>query len=149
MRNLFQVAQETMKLFILGGTGRTGNQLTRQALDRGHAVTEFVRALGRIHLEHERLQIVQGDAADPGQIQEKLGGPDAVLSALGSASHSGEEILAPAASSTLEAMRRTNIQRLIVVSMALLFPDVGPIGPILRFFLRNHLRDSAAMERII
>src|SRR5215467_6664558 len=36
--------RETMRLFILGATGRTGAELVDQALARGHAVTAFVRA---------------------------------------------------------------------------------------------------------
>jgi hypothetical protein len=31
----------------------------------------------------------------------------------------------------------------------LLYPDVGPLGPILRFFLAHPLRDSAATSRSV
>jgi putative NADH-flavin reductase len=135
-----------MRFFILGATGGTGAQLTRQALDRGHAVTAFVRSPEKM-APCEKLQIVRGDPRDAGELEQALREHDAVLSALGSTGKDG--FLEAAARSTLEAMRRTNVRRLTLVSMALLFPDVGPAGPVLRLFLRHHMRDSAAMEKVI
>jgi len=69
-----------MRLFILGATGVTGGtelQLTKEALQQGHAVTVFARSP--------------------------------------------------------EKMRRAHVRGLGVVSMAFLFPDVGVIGPVLRY----------------
>ena len=33
-----------MKLFVIGATGRTGQEIVQQALARGHQVTAFVRS---------------------------------------------------------------------------------------------------------
>ncbi len=138
-----------MQLFILGATGGTGRQLTREALERGHVVTAFVRSPEKMRTQHDNLRILKGDVKDADQLERALCDKDAVLSALGASEPRSDRILETAAHSTVDAMRRTNVRRLVVVSMALLFPDVGPLGPVLRFFLRRHLRDSAAMEKVV
>jgi uncharacterized protein YbjT (DUF2867 family) len=38
-----------MSLLVLGATGGTGIELVRQAIDRGHSVTAFVRSPARLH----------------------------------------------------------------------------------------------------
>jgi putative NADH-flavin reductase len=124
-------------------------QLTRQALQRGNAVTAFVRSPEKIKIQHERLRIVKGDPKNVEQLERALREQDAVLSALGSTSRQANGILEAAARSTIEAMSRAQVRRLVVVSMALLFPDVGLFGPVLRVFLGRHLRESAAMEGVV
>ena len=32
-----------MKIFIVGGTGKTGKELIKQGLERGHSITALVR----------------------------------------------------------------------------------------------------------
>jgi putative NADH-flavin reductase len=136
-----------MRLLILGASGRTGESLTNQALERGHAVTAFVRSPSKLQIRHNQLHIIQGDPRKADELERLLRDQDAVLSALGATS-SGP-VLEDAARSTVAAMQQTKVRRLMVVSMALLYPDVGFMGPILRFFLRSHLRDSAAMEDVV
>jgi putative NADH-flavin reductase len=142
--------ERTMRLLILGATGGTGAQLTRQALERGHSVTAFVRSPQKM-AAHEKLQIVQGDARDAGELARALREHDAVLSSLGAApgSKRDQDIRETGARSTVEAMRRTNVRRLLVVSAAMLYPDASLAGSIVRFILRRHARDLAAMERVV
>ena len=40
-----------MKLFVIGATGRTGREIVKQALTRGHQVTAFVARLKACSLE--------------------------------------------------------------------------------------------------
>ena len=54
------------------------------------------------------------------------------------------------ARSTVEAMRTVGPRRLIVVSAAVLFDDLGVLGGLLRrTLLKNVAEDSAEMERIV
>src|SRR5215472_13167011 len=46
-------------------------------------------------------------------------------------------------------MRRTNVRRLLVVSAAMLYPDVGLAGSIVRFILRRRAGDLATMEKVL
>jgi len=139
-----------MRLLILGATGGTGTRLTSQALDRGNSVTALVRSPEKM-TPREKLQIVRGDPRDAGELARTLREHEAVVSALGAApgSKRSEDIREAGARSTVEAMRRANVRRLVVVSAAMLYPDVGPLGAIVRFILRRHVRDLAAMERVV
>src|SRR3989442_8082572 len=72
-----------MLLLIIGATGGTGRELVKQALERGHQVTAFVRTPARLRLAHERLTVVRGDVLDRSSVEAAVPGHDAVLSALG------------------------------------------------------------------
>ena len=72
-----------MKLYVIGATGRTGREIVRQALARGHHVTAFVRSPEGIGLSNERLTILKGNAMDENQLFEAMQNHDAVLSTLG------------------------------------------------------------------
>ena len=72
-----------MKLAILGGTGKTGAHLVRQALAAGHALRVLARDPLKVPLRHDRLTVVTGDAANRPDLQRLLEGVDAVVSALG------------------------------------------------------------------
>jgi putative NADH-flavin reductase len=53
-----------MKLFVIGATGRTGQEIVQQALARGHHVTALVRSPESITVKSERLSVVKGNATD-------------------------------------------------------------------------------------
>ena len=72
-----------MKLVIFGSTGRTGLELTRQALALGHTVTAVVRGPIRLPMSHEQLRVVKATFTDEDAITKALGGQEAVLSGVG------------------------------------------------------------------
>lgn len=73
-----------MELTILGATGATGRELTRQALERGHRVRAIARHPERIDAaDGADLVRVAGDVLDDGSIQRALEGSAVVLSGLG------------------------------------------------------------------
>ena len=73
-----------MQLTILAASGGTGRELTRQALERGHAVTAIARTPARIAVpDFARLTRVRGDVRDPGSISAALRESHVVLSGLG------------------------------------------------------------------
>src|SRR5207249_5701719 len=72
-----------MKLFLIGATGRTGQEIVQQALARGHHVTAFVRSPENIHLKNEGLTVLKGNAMDENELREAMLNHDAVVSTLG------------------------------------------------------------------
>jgi uncharacterized protein len=73
-----------MNLTILGATGGTGRELTRQALERGHEVTAIARHPERLELPaNTSLRTVAADVLEPEQIAAALKGAQVVLSGLG------------------------------------------------------------------
>ncbi len=72
-----------MKIAIFGATGRTGLELVKQGLEKGYAVTAFVRDPARLAVEDKKLSIVIGDVLDPASVDQAVKGQDAVIIALG------------------------------------------------------------------
>jgi putative NADH-flavin reductase len=139
-----------MRLFILGATGGTGRQLIDQALARGHQVTAFVRSPEKLTAPREGLSVQQGDPRDAAAVAAALPGHDAVLSALGPPGPRRSTILSDSARSTVSAMQSTGIRRLLIVSAAILFADMGILAALLRrTLLRNVVLGSGEMERIV
>ena len=139
-----------LRLFILGGKGRTGRPLIQQALARGHQVTALLRSPEKFGPPLQGMTIRQGDAQALTTLRETLPGHDAVISALGAPGLGPSTNLRKSAESLVAAMQATGPRRLLVVSMGALFPDAGLVAAILRkTFLRNVAEDSAEMERII
>ncbi len=50
-----------MKLTIFGASGKTGVELLRQALEKGHEVTAFLRDPARLPVKHDLMELVIGD----------------------------------------------------------------------------------------
>ena len=137
-----------MKLFVIGATGRTGREIVEQALARGHHVTAFVRSPEGIGLSNERLTILKGNAMDENQLFEAMQNHDAVLSTLGPRKvFKPGSILRDSALATTRAMNRCGLKRLLILSAAAHFPGIP--NRITSFILRNHMRDSLAMEEIV
>jgi putative NADH-flavin reductase len=137
-----------MKLFVIGATGRTGQEILRQAFERGHDVTAFVRSPETVTLRHEHLTILKGNAADQNQLSEAMQNHDALLSALGPREvFKASSLLRDSALATTRAMQRSGVRRLVVLSAAAHFPGIP--NRIVSFILRNHMRDSLAMEKTV
>ena len=72
-----------MRLFLLGATGNTGRRILRFALERGHAVTAFVRDQNKLKdilgaSLPEPLHIIVGDIDGSADLAKAMGGHDVV-----------------------------------------------------------------------
>jgi nucleoside-diphosphate-sugar epimerase len=73
-----------MELIILAASGRTGLELVRQALERGHTVTAIARDSGRIAVAGDpALRKVTADVTDAAGLAAVVNQGSLVLSALG------------------------------------------------------------------
>jgi len=137
-----------VKLFLIGATGRTGQEVVQQALARDHRVTAFVRSPENIRLKNERLTVLKGNAMDENELFRAMQNHDAVISTLGPREvFKPSSMLHDSALATTRAMNRSGVKRLVVLSAAAHFP--GILNRIASFIMRNHMRDSLAMEAIV
>ncbi len=142
----------TRNLFILGATGRTGRHLVDLALGRKHRVTAFVRSPHKLARATPDLTILQGDPLQADQLARALPGHDAVLSALGPGLREAfrpHGLLAECAASTVAAMERAGLKRLVILSAALLFPDQGLRFVLMRRLIKHHIQDLEEMEAVV
>ncbi len=72
-----------MNITIFGASGRTGQQLVSQALDRGHMVTAYVRRPEGLSVQHPGLKVITGTLDNADKLREAMLGAEACLSALG------------------------------------------------------------------
>jgi putative NADH-flavin reductase len=59
-----------MKLLIIGGTGGTGQELIKQALEQGHTVTALARNPEKLNIIHQNLRVIKGNILDFDKVQE-------------------------------------------------------------------------------
>ena len=107
-----------MKLAIFGGTGKTGKPLVEQALAQGHQVTALVRTPSKLTIQSDDLILVQGDATDPYDVDRVIIGVDAVLSALGHAKGSPDDVQTVATEHIVTAMKRRSVERIVSLTGA-------------------------------
>jgi uncharacterized protein YbjT (DUF2867 family) len=124
----------SMRLFVLGATGRTGAEIVDLARARGHEVTAFVRS--------------------PQKLTPARSFPchDAVLSAIGPPAREAlraGSLVTDCARATVQAMARSGVARIAIISAAVLFPEKGLDFTIVRWILRHHVRDLRSMEDIV
>lgn len=140
-----------MKIVVIGATGRIGKEIVSQGLECGYTVTALVRSPEKLTFRHERLIIKKADVASEKDLSQSVKGQDAVFSALGPVGRYSHFILRDSARAVTQVMKASGTRRILLVSASLLFSEGlpgGPLVPIIRYILREHLRDAKAMEEI-
>jgi putative NADH-flavin reductase len=140
-----------MKLLILGATGGIGLEVVEQAVDRGHAVTAFVRSPESLRKFADRVAIVAGDLLNAAELGRVIKGHDAVLSSFGPReplSKTDRALLPSFGQALTSAMVQASARRVIVVSAAFLFRDsiVPPTYLFGQLFFREQVAGLSEME---
>jgi putative NADH-flavin reductase len=104
---------------VFGASGNTGKLFTEMALKDGYAVKALVRTPARLGLRHPNLQIIQGDITDFVNVEETIRGTDAVVSLIGAASGSPNNIKVIATEHIITAMHKNNLKRFIGLGSAI------------------------------
>ncbi|XP_035666913.1 uncharacterized protein YwnB-like [Branchiostoma floridae] len=141
----------TMRLAILGASGRNGTELTKQAMEQCHDVTALVRSEEKMRekVPDERLKVEIVNVTSVESLTRHFKGKDAVVSALG---HVGElkdtvAIFSESIKAIVPAMRNAGVCRLLTLSAWYTFDDPKePAPPIVLQLLGNVLKDLAHME---
>jgi putative NADH-flavin reductase len=142
-----------MKLVVFGSTGGIGAQVVKQALEAGHIVTAVARHPSAIALQHEHLEVLQGDVLEPQTIPAAITGKDVVVSAVGVRNRAPTKVYSEGVANIIQAMQSAHVHRLICVSASGLEP--GPLWqrlvakPILWAVLKEMYSDLVRMEAVI
>jgi uncharacterized protein YbjT (DUF2867 family) len=119
-----------MKLLILGGTGRTGKWLVKQALEKGHEVHALISPHREFDVEafpfrDKNLKVFTGTPLDKEILSNAMKGCDAVLSTLNISRTSDfpwaplrtpENFLSKVTEQLIDLAPKNNIQRVVVLS---------------------------------
>ena len=140
----------SQEITVLGASGATGMELTRQALERGHTVFAIARRLEGIALpDHPRLHRLVADVLDPDGIGEALDGRRIVVSGLGKTGRDTADVLAAGARSVIVA----HPDRMVWLGAFGTGPSAGAAGALTRgvlsLALRGEIQDKVTADRLI
>ena len=116
---MIATTKHPLKVLVLGANGQLARNTTRVLLEQSDAkVTLYLRRANRLqNADPSRVTIVEGDVLDPATLRKAMQGQDVVYANL-----AGD--MAPQATSIIDAMRETGVQRLIFISSMGIYGEV-------------------------
>lgn len=143
-----------MNILIFGASGKTGHELVKQALAKGHIVTAFIRDLSKMKIAHENLKCIQGDVIDYPLVAHCMIGQDAVLSALGAPSpFTYDQVIVDGAGNIIKAMEMNHVNRLIYMSFVGIKESRPAAGFVIKYIapilLSSEIAGHEAREKLI
>ena len=142
-----------MKLLVLGATGGTGLAMVREAIERGHSVTAFVRSPERLKPFGDHITIRQGNLLNAAELEPVIKGHEAVLSGFGPrlpVSKADANLLRQFGGALTAAMPKAGVKRVVVESVAFLFKDsiIPPAYLLGRLLFPGIVTDASGMEEL-
>jgi len=107
-----------MNIGVIGATGRIGQRIVAEAVNRGHNVTAFTSSAAKIPVERGKVAWKTADVMDAGSVAKAMEGQDVLVSSYGPAMGSDPKPLATAAKALLEAAGKHPSTRILVVGGA-------------------------------
>jgi putative NADH-flavin reductase len=112
-----------MQIAVIGAAGRTGRQVVRQALGRGHEVVAVARSPEKLNIAGDRLTVATADVHDADALARAVVGADAIVTTFGAAAgRKPTDVYSAGITNVLAAMDADGIRRLAVIS-------ASPVGP--------------------
>lgn len=132
-----------MKIIVFGATGGVGQCVVKQGLEAGHEITAFVRTPEKLHIRHENLHVVQGNAFNKEEVSAAIAGQDAVVSGLGSSQGMKKSTeLEDMTKHIAEGMQENGVSRIVYTASAGVHKELtGIIGKVVMLLLKNPLID--------
>jgi len=107
--------QNTSKVAVIGGTGKSGKYLVQHILSKGLPIKMLLRDPERSPVKHPLIEVVQGDARDYTAVRLLTEGCSAVISTLGQPK--GETpVFSQATTNVIRAMRSRRIRRYVLTT---------------------------------
>jgi len=144
-----------MKILLIGGTGKTGKQIIKQALEGGHDVTALVRNPKKLRITDPKLAVVEGNVLVPETLERSFSGHDIVISALGHKKFFIKtSILSRGTQHIIRAMQKNQIRRFICITSLGINDSRFKLGLyytlfVIPFIILFYFLDKEKQERII
>ena len=137
-----------MKLLVLGASGATGRLVVDQALAAGHTVRALVRSADKLTVAHPSLEVVTGQATDPGDVAQAMTGVEGVISTLGAAKGT---VTADSTRAILAGADQTGVARVVVLSTFAVLRDrlSRPATVMSKLAMAAVVKDKSAGEQLL
>lgn len=142
-----------MKVAVFGAAGRTGVEVIRAALAKGHEVTAVVRDASAV--TEENVTVAVADVHDQEQVTAAVAGVDAVISTLGGKPRQPTSVYSDGIVKITTAMRASGARRLLCLSTGALDQSKTPAmqrfvqGIIVKLVFKYGHADMGKMEGIL
>jgi putative NADH-flavin reductase len=143
-----------MKIIIFGSTGKTGIELLRQALEKGHHVTAFARSPEKLaDIGTSEIEVARGDVLDQQAVGKAISGQEAVISTIGAGSNR-TTLREDGTRNIVHAMEGSAVRRFISLSSMGVGDSWGNLGLFTKYvvvsiFLRHAFADHKKQEAVI
>jgi putative NADH-flavin reductase len=142
-----------MRILVFGASGQAGHELVRQAVERGHSISAFVRTPAKLNAPSS-VRVIQGDVADAAAVNAVVPEHDAVVSALGvSTPLKHDRAVIVGVEHIVRAMEKHDVRRLIYLSFIGVRESRSAVGFVLRYIapipLRQEIADHEVKEAVI
>ncbi|WP_342545258.1 SDR family oxidoreductase [Lysinibacillus sp. FSL W7-1291] len=105
----------SMKILVLGASGRVGSHMVELALKDQHEVTILVRDPDKIQQHHQQLRVIQGNVLNRQDVEQAMVNVDVVVSALNT---DGRDTLSASLPLILGEMTQQQVKRIITIGTA-------------------------------
>lgn len=142
-----------MKVAVFGAAGRTGAEVLRVALAKGHEVTAVVRDASAV--TEDKVTVAVADVHDQDQVTAAVAGVDAVISTLGGKPRQPTSVYSDGIVKLTTAMRTTGARRLLCLSTGALDQSKTPAmqrfvqGIVVRLVFKYGHADMGKMEELL
>ena len=105
-----------MKLFTLGATGRTGQEVVKQATELGYDIVAYVRSPEKMNIQ-KYVEIVQGELNDDEKMEQAMTSCNAVLVTLGNpVKDSSADLFGSLMPRLVKIMGKAKVKRIVSLS---------------------------------
>ena len=105
-----------MRLVVFGANGRSGQALCKEALQRGHEVTAYLRDKTKMADADPRISVVEGTLGKSDAMVEALRGADAAVLALGTVDRKPNTVLSDGTRQIMTSMRVAGVDRIVAIT---------------------------------
>lgn len=137
-----------MNVTVLGASGRTGREVTKQALAAGHTVNALIRS-GSLPTQ-ENLHVFIGSATNANDIATASKGSNVIISALGTTS-AKSTLMTDTVAAVIAASKVTGVKRLILMSSFVVEASrlKGATKLLSGMMMKGMIKDKAASEEMV
>ena len=141
---------KTLRIGVIGSTGRTGRLVLDEGVRRGHMMTAFTRRPQELAGVRGLAAVVSGDGRDLEHVRRAVREQDAVISIVSSKGLGPTTVMSDVMRTELAAMREAGVRRLVVVSVSAI-EGSRPwfFIQLVRWLLRKPYTDFRRMEQIV